>query len=134
MPVSCTKSGCRHIPKSRLGNGWRRLEQQPLGRDHRLMLQLITSPKPPKGSADTILARHSAGFFFGESMKFTPWISALLITLSVGAIAAKGSTQADRETAAALSSREFAGQEICGQHATPAWTDDQSLECWKELP
>lgn len=66
-------------------------------------------------------------------MKLALWIFAALITLGVGAIAARGSAEADREDAAALSSREFVGQEICGPHATPAWTDDQILECWKEL-
>lgn len=67
-------------------------------------------------------------------MNLTPWILALVITLGVGAIAAQASTEADREDAAALSSREFAGQAMCGPRATPVWTDDKSLECLRNLP
>lgn len=67
-------------------------------------------------------------------MKFTYWFLALIITLGVGHIAAQASVEADREDAAALSSREFAGQAMCGPRATPVWTDDKSLECLKELP
>lgn len=67
-------------------------------------------------------------------MKFTPWILALLITLGVGHIAARASAEADQEDAAALSSREFAGQAVCGPRATPVWADDKTLECLKELP
>lgn len=68
-------------------------------------------------------------------MKFTPWIIALLITLCAGSWAAYAdSALADLEDAAALSSREFAGQAMCGLRATPVWADDKTLECFKELP
>lgn len=68
-------------------------------------------------------------------MKFTPWIIALLITLGLGHLAAQAdSAQADLEDAAALTSREFAGQAVCGPRATPVWADDKTLECLKELP
>lgn len=67
-------------------------------------------------------------------MKLTYWILSLFITLGVGHFAAHGSTEADLEDAAALSSREFAGQAVCGPRATPVWTDDKTLECLKELP
>lgn len=67
-------------------------------------------------------------------MKLTYWILALFITLGVGHIAAQASVEADLEDAAALSSREFAGQAVCGPRATPVWTDDKTLECLKELP
>lgn len=67
-------------------------------------------------------------------MKLIYWILALLMTLAMGHIAAKGSAAADEEDAAALSSREFAGQAMCGKNATPVWTDDKTLECLKELP
>lgn len=67
-------------------------------------------------------------------MKLTYWILALVITLGVGHIAAQASTEADIEDAAALSSREFAAQAVCGPRATPVWTDDKSLECFKESP
>lgn len=67
-------------------------------------------------------------------MKLTYWILALLMTLGVGHIAAKGSAEADQEDVAALSSREFAGQAVCGPRATAVWADDKTLECLKELP
>ena len=67
-------------------------------------------------------------------MKFTPWIIALLITLGLGHFAARADAEADQEDAAALSSREFAGQALCGPRATPVWADDKTLECLKELP
>jgi len=67
-------------------------------------------------------------------MKLTYWILALFITLGVGHIAAQASVEADLEDAAALSSREFAGQAVCGPRATPVWADNKTLECLKELP
>lgn len=67
-------------------------------------------------------------------MKVTYWILALLITLGVGHIAAQASAQADEEDAAALSSREFAGQALCGKGKTAVWTDDKEMDCFKELP
>lgn len=68
-------------------------------------------------------------------MKFTPWIIALLITLGLGHLAAQAdSAQADREDAAALSSREFVAQVICGPGKTAVWADDKTLTCLKELP
>lgn len=67
-------------------------------------------------------------------MKLTYWITALLITLGVGHIAAQASTEADLEDATALSSREFAGQVICGKGKVAVWADDKTLTCLKELP
>lgn len=67
-------------------------------------------------------------------MKVTYWILALVITLGVGHIAAQASAQADEEDAAALSSREFAGQALCGKGKTAVWTDDKEMDCFKELP
>ena len=67
-------------------------------------------------------------------MKLIYWILALLMTLAMGHIAAQGSAAADEEDTAALSSREFAGQAVCGPRATPVWADDKTLECLKELP
>ena len=34
--------------------------------------------------------------------------------------------QQDRE---ALASRIWAGQQVCGQHATAVWLDDKTMEC-----
>lgn len=65
-------------------------------------------------------------------MNLTNWIFAIAITLGVGAIAAQADAEADREDAAALSSRELAGQAMCGPRATPVWADDKTLECLKE--
>lgn len=67
-------------------------------------------------------------------MKVTYWILALLITLGVGHIAAQASVEAELEDAAALSSREFAGQVLCGKNAVAVWTDDKEMDCFKELP
>lgn len=67
-------------------------------------------------------------------MKLTYWILALVITLGVGHIAAQASVEADQEDAAALSSREFAGQVLCGKNAVAVWTDDKEMDCFKELP
>jgi len=67
-------------------------------------------------------------------MKLTYWITALLITLGVGHIAAQASTEGDLEDAAALSSREFAGQAVCGKGKTAVWRDNYEHECLKELP
>ena len=67
-------------------------------------------------------------------MKVTYWILALVITLGVGHIAAQASAQADEEDAAALSSREFAGQALCGKGKTAVGTADKEMDCVKELP
>lgn len=67
-------------------------------------------------------------------MNLTNWIFAIAITLGVGAIAAQADAEADREDAAALSSHEFAGQALCGKNAVAVWTDDKSMDCFKELP
>ena len=68
-------------------------------------------------------------------MKFTPWIAALVITLGMGAIAGQDyAAKADRQDVEALSSRDFAGQAVCGPHATPDWLDDKTLQCLKEAP
>ena len=67
-------------------------------------------------------------------MKVTYWILALVITLGVGHIAAQASVEADLEDAAALSSREFAGQALCGKGKTAVWTDDKEMDCFKEFP
>lgn len=67
-------------------------------------------------------------------MNLTNWIFAIAITLGVGAIAAQADAEADREDAAALSSREFAGQALCGKGKTAVWTDDKEMDCFKELP
>lgn len=68
-------------------------------------------------------------------MKFTPWILALLLAMALGHWAAvEAGVQADQEDAAALSSREFAGQVLCGKNAVAVWTDDKEMDCFKELP
>ena len=67
-------------------------------------------------------------------MKLTYWILALVITLGVGHFAAWADAEADIEDAAALSSREFAGQVLCGKNAVAVWTDDKEMDCFKELP
>ena len=65
-------------------------------------------------------------------MKFTPWILALLIALAMGHFAARADAEANLEDAAALSSREFAGQAVCGPGKVAVWLDEKEHECLKE--
>lgn len=67
-------------------------------------------------------------------MKLTYWILALVITLGVGHIAAQASTEADLEDAAALSSRDFVAQVICGKGKVAVWISDTQHDCLKERP
>lgn len=67
-------------------------------------------------------------------MNLTNWIFAIAITLGMGHFAALASAEADQEDAAALSSREFAGQALCGKGKTAVWTGDKEMDCFKELP
>lgn len=43
---------------------------------------------------------------------------------------------ADQQDAEAISSREWAGQQVCGPNATPEWLDAKTLQCLKhaDLP
>lgn len=38
-----------------------------------------------------------------------------------------------RQDTEALASREWAGQQVCGPHATPEWLDDKTLRCLRNL-
>lgn len=38
---------------------------------------------------------------------------------------------ADQQDREALSSREWAGQQVCGPHATAVWTSDKEMQCFK---
>lgn len=67
-------------------------------------------------------------------MNLANWIFAIAITLGVGAIAAQADAEADQEDAAALSSREFAGQAVCGPGKTAVWRSNYEHDCLKELP
>lgn len=63
------------------------------------------------------------------------WIAACALAVALGAVAAADTeAQADREDAEALSSREWAGRQVCGPNKTPEWLDDKTLRCLKELP
>lgn len=63
----------------------------------------------------------------------TAWFVGIAVTVAFGAAAANFDTtderEADRQDTEALSSREFAGQAVCGPHATPEWLDDKTLQC-----
>lgn len=65
-------------------------------------------------------------------MKEAAWIIAAMLTLGVGAIAGHDA-EADRQEAEALASRDWAGQQACGPHATPEWLDDKMLRCLRNL-
>lgn len=41
---------------------------------------------------------------------------------------------AAQQDAEAMTSREWAGQQVCGPHRTAVWESDQVLTCHRELP
>lgn len=41
---------------------------------------------------------------------------------------------AAQQDADAMTSREWAGQQVCGPHRTAVWESDQVLTCHRELP
>lgn len=41
--------------------------------------------------------------------------------------------QAAQQEAEAIASRQWAGQQVCGPHATPEWLDDKTLVCYREV-
>lgn len=41
--------------------------------------------------------------------------------------------QAAQEEAEAIASREWAGQQVCGPHATPEWLDAKTLQCLRHV-
>lgn len=41
--------------------------------------------------------------------------------------------QAAQEEAEAITSREWAGQQVCGPHATAVWENDQTLLCLRNV-
>lgn len=67
----------------------------------------------------------------------TAWCIAIVVTVAFGAAAsafgAADEHEADRQDTEALSSREFAGQAVCGPHATAEWLDDKTLQCLRHL-
>lgn len=60
------------------------------------------------------------------------WLIAMTLTLSVGAYAVY-EAEAEQQDAAALSSRDFAAQVICGPGKVAVWIDDKEHECLKEI-
>ncbi|MGB3882032.1 MAG: hypothetical protein WA955_15790 [Diaphorobacter nitroreducens] len=68
-------------------------------------------------------------------MKEAAWIIAAVLTLGMGALAGHSAeSEADRQDAEAMASRDWAGQQVCGPHSTAVWETDQVLTCLKELP
>ncbi len=65
-------------------------------------------------------------------MKNAAWIIAVVLALGLGAIAGH-EAEANHEDAEALASRDWAGQQVCGPHATPEWLDDKTLRCLRNL-
>ena len=66
----------------------------------------------------------------------TTWLIAIAVTMAMGAAAAYYDTEAtaDTQDAAALASRAFAAQAVCGQHSTAHWLDDKTLQCLPHGP
>ncbi|AVS68154.1 hypothetical protein C8245_23045 [Paracidovorax avenae] len=64
------------------------------------------------------------------------WAIASFLAIGLGAIAATGyeDAEADKQDAEAISSRDWAGQRVCGPQATPEWLDDKTLRCLRNVP
>ena len=64
------------------------------------------------------------------------WAAVVLVLAATAALLTgcdSNAAAADREDAEALSSREWAGQQVCGPEKTAVWRDD-SLECLATRP
>ncbi|MBO9679525.1 MAG: hypothetical protein J7556_14885 [Acidovorax sp.] len=61
-------------------------------------------------------------------MKDAAWLIAAVVALGMSAVAGHD-YEADAQDAAAMTSREWAGQRVCGPDATPEWIDDKTLQC-----
>lgn len=69
-----------------------------------------------------------------SSSRLWPFGVALLLCIAFGAFAAADNeAEADREDAAAISSRDWAAQQVC-QGRPFTWEDDKTLVCHRELP
>lgn len=67
-------------------------------------------------------------------MKEAVWLIAAVIALGVGAVAGhEAEALADQQDAEALSSREWAGRQVCGPNATAVWEDDKTLQCLRHV-
>ncbi len=60
----------------------------------------------------------------------TTWVLAVAVSVAVGACAVMFDAEAtQQQDTDALSSREWAGQQVCGPDATAVWLDDKTIEC-----
>lgn len=66
-------------------------------------------------------------------MTNTFWFAAGVLTLALGGMAAHESPEALQEEADALTSRDFAAQQVC-QGQPFSWENDKTLVCHKEAP
>ena len=67
-------------------------------------------------------------------MKDALLIIVFVLFLGVSVIAAhEHEALADREDAAAMNSREWAGRQACGPNSTPEWLDAKTLRCLRNL-
>lgn len=63
------------------------------------------------------------------------WAALVMALAAIGVmLSGCDSNAADLEDAEALSSREWAGQQVCGPDATPVWRDTTTLECLPTRP
>ncbi len=68
-------------------------------------------------------------------MSTTTWLVAMAVTVAMGAAAAHyDDAAADTQDAAALASRAFAAQAVCGTGSTAHWLDDKTLQCLPHGP
>lgn len=64
------------------------------------------------------------------------WTVALAVTVAMGAAAAYYDAEdtANTQDTAALASRAFAAQVVCGTGSTAVWLDDKTLQCLAHSP
>lgn len=61
-------------------------------------------------------------------------ILAVILAAFIYAAHSDAEATAAQQDADAMTSREWAGQQVCGPHRTAVWESDQVLTCHRELP
>lgn len=61
-------------------------------------------------------------------------ILAVILAAFIYAAHSDAEATAAQQDAEAMTSREWAGQQVCGPHRTAVWESDQVLTCHRELP
>lgn len=61
-------------------------------------------------------------------------ILAVILAAFIYAAHSDAEATSAQQDAEAMTSREWAGQQVCGPHRTAVWESDQVLTCHRELP